>query len=173
MKKIIVLLVVSFLLGSVTGCMSYVRIPEENGQEIETTLKELGNGSVDRARFGKDKASIEELHHVISMLICFEEYAELKASGKPVASTENGEIMVAMLFDTSTDVGKAAMREMNGIVGEQDYVIKFSSDFKSECTLEIVELDVKGRKVVIQFVAKNYGIEFYADEDGIHEGVYK
>ena len=179
MKKIILLFVVSILLGSITGCMSYVRIPEVNVQETETktetetTLKELGNGSIDRARLEKDKTSIEELQKVTNMLICFHDYLELKASGEAVASTEDGEILVAMLFDTSTDVGKAAMRELDAFVGEEDYTIKFSSDFKSECTLEVVKLDTSMQEVVIQFVAESYGIAFYADGDGIHEGVYK
>ena len=177
MKKIIILLVASILLGSITGCMSYVRVPEDNVQvteiETETTLKEINNGIVDKAKLEKDKTSIEELQKVTNMLICFHDYLELKASGKAVASTENGEILVALLFDTSTDVGKAAMREMNALVGEDDYTIKFSSDFKSECTLEVVKLDTSMQEVVIQFSAKNYGIEFYADGEGTHEGVYK
>lgn len=179
MKKVVLLLLVSMVVGCVTGCMSYVRIPEgddiiiENKEEDETTLKQIGNGSVDRARLGKDKASVEELHHVISMVICFDEYIELRSSGNSVVSDENGEIEVSKLLDTSTDVGKNAVEEINDIVGPEEYIIKFSSKFKTDCALEIVELDGKNKNVVIQFVAKGYGIEFYVDADGTHEGLYK
>ena len=179
MKKVVLLLIVSMVVGCVTGCMSYVRIPEgddiiiENKEEDETTLKQIGNGSVDRARLGKDKTSVEELHHVISMVTFVDEYIELRSSGNSVVSDENGEIEVSKLFDTSTDVGKNAVEEINDIVGEEEYIIKFTSKFKTECALEIVELDVNNKNVVIQFVAKGYGIEFYVDADGTHEGVYK
>lgn len=173
MKKIILLMIISVFLGSVTGCIGYVKMSDGDGlvEEVETT-KKLGNSRVDRANLAKDKTLVAELYHAISMIICYEEYLEIKSSGKAVAANENGEVNVAELFDTSTEVGQSAVEELNSIVGMDEYMIKFSSDFKTECTLEIVELNPKAGKVVIQFVSESYGVEFYVESGEEYEGVY-
>lgn len=175
MKKILFLLIMSMVLGSTTGCVSYLRNSNLNveieQEEIETT-KKLGNGKGDRARLAKDKTVVMELCYTIRYTLADVKYIEVKASGNAVAADENGEIDVSKLFDTSTDVGQAYVDELSSVMGLEEYKIKLTSDFNTECTLEIVEFDAKSGKAVIQLNAESYGIAFYADADGEHDGIY-
>ena len=174
MKKIILLMILCMVLGSVTGCISYVKVSDgvDVVEEVETT-KKLGNSRVDRASQAKDKMVVTELSYAVMALLYSDSYPGLETSGKAVASDENGQINVAELFDTSTEVGQNAAKGLYDFMDLEDDKITLKSDLKNDFTLEIVELDPDSNKVVIQFISKSYGVEFYAESGKEYEGVYE
>ena len=86
------------------------------------------------------------------------------------AKVNNGEIIIADLFDTADEAGKSMIESIESILG-QDRVY-LSSSMSKDCTVQIVLLDYENDKVVIQVKSEANNIEYYIDETGEHEGTY-
>ena len=163
MKKLILLLIASIIAINVTGCVTHSQ---------ESEKKKLGNGYIDRTNLAKDKSTIEELQQIIVYVLEDEAYLSLTSSGKPAVANEDGQIDIADLIDTSTEVGQKAVNRISSIIELENNKIQLKSDFNDECTIEIVKLNSSTKEVVVQFISESYDIQFYFDSMGEHDGIY-
>lgn len=180
-KRCFVILIISMFTIGIVGCNNHtkdntnkVNFESETNSDIsKSDNKQISNSILDRSKLAKDKVAISEIHHAILMLIADDTYLSLTSSNKEVAANEDGEISIKDLLDTSTEVGQNAVKEISNMIELKDDMLKLHSDFNNECFVQIVKLDPSNKKIVIQLVSKSYDIQFYVDEKGEHDGIYK
>ena len=127
------------------------------------------DAKVEKTRRQKDFSAIGELHHAISLTMAFIE-EDVKVNPNPVKVNENGEIIIAELFDTSNNAGKDFATEVESILGD---TITLSSQMKKDCTIQIVEFDTYSGVVVIQVISEVVDQEVYFDMSGQWTGIYE
>lgn len=174
MKKNLILVMIVLILG-MTGCTKTDTLNSDNEMTTgtEETAKEIGNSRLDRSKLAKDKAIIAELRQAIVMLLVDEAYLGLRTSGIAVVANEEGQINFADLLDTSDEIGQNAVEEIKLYLGLDDSLIQLNSEFKDECSVEIVKMESISGEVVIQLTSESYNIQFYIDAAGDHDGEYK
>lgn len=124
----------------------------------------------------KDKNKIDELRHtIIKALIDFYEdggddedikYIHIQ---HPVQIDPKEGIVISKLFDTSNENGKKYVELIEEWIGEK---LVLYSKLKNGGTIQIY-FDPLYEECVIQIISKSNDIQFYIDNSGEHNGIYK
>ena len=124
---------------------------------------------LEAARVEKDKLKIHELYRAIENTL-LDIYENVKINPNQVKVNESGEINIADLFDTSSNVGAYFVEELERTLDTNKIV--FNSRMKNDCSIQIVEFDVVNGKVVIQVTSEAADVKFYIENFSEKEGDY-
>lgn len=138
-----------------------------DNSDDEAYLGEELIGNVEETRLNKDKNMLSELAYNIRITLV-EGYGDVNASLTRVRVDGEGRIIIAALFDTTTEEGQGFVNALHNNLGTE--YIELSSKMKEDCTVFIEDFDgVKG-EFTIQVESEKCEMKFYIDQRGkIHE----